>query len=165
MRPAVRNFTEALDRVVVHFLLYHDSIRHSSRNCAEQIYNDSTNKLIDNTELGYDCLKELVTFLRRSSIQSDAEVNIKSAAIQCYKLVNLIQKCNWQLSPSAQHTIDRTFGDCIKNFEEVAEKQLENAWPSIKYCSYQEIRMNSVDLDPTGITAKIRENQNNNDNK
>lgn len=90
MRPAVHNFTQALDRIVVHFLLYHDSIRHSSRECAAQIHSDSMKKLISSTELGYDCLKELVTFVRRSSIQSEAQVNEQAQPIPIkISLINL----------------------------------------------------------------------------
>lgn len=46
----------------------------------------------------------------------------------------------------------------MRNFEDAAEKHLENAWPSIKLCSYQEIAVNAVELDPTGISAKFRKN-------
>lgn len=62
-----------------------------------------------------------------------------------------------QLSKETGQKIRRTFNDCIQIFEEAAEKHLENAWPTIKLCSYQEISANTVDLDPTGISAKLRE--------
>lgn len=63
---------------------------------------------------------------------------------------------------SHQTVATNTYGECLRNFEQKANGNLYKIWTLIKVCGYQEIGINTVDLDPTGISARIRGNINGN---
>lgn len=71
---AAQNYTGSVEKIAAQYLVYHDSIRHSSQPCAAQLHEDSKLKLIDAADSGYICVRDLEVFLRRSSIHLPADV-------------------------------------------------------------------------------------------
>lgn len=169
MRPAVQNYTDSVERVVVHYLLYHDSIRYSSRDCAKQINDESMSKLKSSITMGYECLKELVTFLRRSTIHNEAEVSTRDIPLTSARTpdINLFFWFRWLLLFSCRRRLVKKYAKHSMIAYKFSKKQLKSIWKMPGWPSNYAVIKKFL---PTRLTWIQREyllnfekNQNNND--